>query len=52
MKRQTIEVQNLLILWGQEVVVNEKVIAESTVEYTDNRGVGLIDLVGTRSSSQ
>ena len=52
LNRQTTEVQDLLTLWGQEVVVNEKVIAESTVEYTDNRGVGLIDLVGTRGSSQ
>ena len=49
-------VQNLLTLWGQEVVVNEEVIAASITaffsEYTDNRGAGLIDLVGTRSSSQ
>ena len=41
-----------MTLWGQEEVVNEKVIAASTVEETDNRGAELIDLVGTRSSSQ
>ena len=56
LNRQTTEVQNLLTLWGQEVVVNEKVkaasIAASIVEQTDNRGAELIDLVGTRSSSQ
>ena len=50
LNRQTKEVQDLLTLWGQEVVVNEKVIAASIVEKTDNRGAGFIDLVGTRSS--
>ena len=29
LNRQTTEVQNLLTLWGQEVVVNEKVKAAS-----------------------
>ena len=52
LNRQTTEVQDLLTLWGQEEVVSEKVIAASTVEETDNRGAELIDLVGTRSSSQ
>ena len=35
-----------MTLWGQEVVVNEKVIAESIAEQTVNSGAGLIDLVG------
>ena len=29
LNRQTTEVQNLLTLWGQEVVVNENVVAAS-----------------------
>ena len=29
LNRQTTEVQNLLTLWGQEIVVNEKVEAAS-----------------------
>ena len=41
-----------MTFWGQEVVVNEKVIAASIAVKTDKRGAELIDLVGTRSSGQ
>ena len=44
--------QNLLTLWGEEVVVNEKVIVASIAVKTDNICAGLIDIVGTRSSGQ
>ena len=46
LNRQTTEVQNLLTLWGQEVIVNEKVIAASIVEWTDNRGADLLTFWG------
>ena len=42
--------QNLLTLWGQEVVVNEKVKAASIAAAIVD--AELTDLVGTRSSSQ